>query len=174
MSGGLTIEALRFEAGRFRARLKGGQGDPEPSIHVRLRGRRIAEAMLTLREQGVWDLEVGAPAEAFSDGCVVLDFVTEGGERLAAYPVAAGAALEGDLVAEIASLRAELDLLKRAFREALAGGVIARAERPLIVAEALTKMEALLDIRERTERDALAFAPEPDADEEEPPWAIRE
>ena len=57
-----------------------------------------------------------------------------------------------------ASLRAELDQLKRAFRQTMAGGVIGRDERPMIVAEALAQVDHLLEMRDRLDMRQSAMA----------------
>ncbi len=175
MADFLRIERLRFSAGRFRAEVVAAGEGPAPEIALRLRGEVLAQAKLAPKGPGRWSLDVEAPAAAFGEGVAILEFAAEDGSRLAAYPLAAGAALEGDLVAEVASLRAELDLLKQAFREAMAGGVLTRSERPLIVAEALAEVDALLEMRDRAERAAIrAAAAAADDDEEEPLWDVRE
>ena len=64
-----------------------------------------------------WLVRFKLPAERLSDG--VQTFVIEDaetGDALAHETVVAGEVLDEDALAEIALLRAELDLLKRAFR----------------------------------------------------------
>lgn len=172
-----SLEGLRLQNGAFRAIVVGPALGAPPKITLRLRGEDIAAATLTPKGEGRWALTGALPASAYSDGVVVIEFVAvadgRDGATLAAYPLAAGAALAGDLVAEVASLRAELDHLKRAFRAAMAGGVVARDERPMIVAEALAEVDALLELRDRAER--AAARDEAAADwEDEPSWDIRE
>ncbi|MFN3262725.1 MAG: hypothetical protein ACE37J_19435 [Pikeienuella sp.] len=174
MADFLKIERLRFSAGRFRGEVIAAGEGPAPEIALRLRGEVLARGSLAPKGPGRWSLDVHAPAAAFGEGVAVLEFAAADGSRLAAYPLAAGAALEGDLVAEVASLRAELDLLKQAFREAMAGGVLTRSERPLIVAEALAEVDALLEMRDRAERSAIRAAAAAEDEEEEPLWEVRE
>lgn len=64
----------------------------------------------------------------------------------------------------MASLRAELDQLKKAFRGTLAGGVIAKDERPMILAELLTHVDNLLEARDRVRKMDVI---EPDEDEDD-------
>ncbi|SDJ70031.1 hypothetical protein [Aliiruegeria lutimaris] len=65
----------------------------------------------------VWTLSVPIPSRLISDG-VQTFLVREAsqGETLARFSIAAGEPLREDVLAELDLLRAELDLLKRAFR----------------------------------------------------------
>lgn len=66
---------------------------------------------------GAWRLEVPIPADLLNDG--VQTFIIRNradGARLGSFTVIAGTALDEDIRAEIGTLRAELDLLKRVVR----------------------------------------------------------
>lgn len=66
---------------------------------------------------GEWAVRVAIPAEALSEG--VQTFLIRdraSGETLAHFTVFTGMPVEDDLRAEVDLLRAELDMLKRAFR----------------------------------------------------------
>jgi hypothetical protein len=66
---------------------------------------------------GEWAVRVPIPVETLSDGVqtyLILDAATEA--RLAEFTVIAGTHVDDDIRAEVDLLRAELDLLKRAFR----------------------------------------------------------
>lgn len=68
-------------------------------------------------ETGKWVLRVPIPAEAISDGLqtfVITDATT--GEVLSSFAIHAGDPLAEDIRTEIGLLRAELDMLKKAFR----------------------------------------------------------
>lgn len=67
--------------------------------------------------EGKWRLSLPIPAEVLADGVqtfLVRDL--ENGEIVERFSIVTGAPLEQDLRAEIDLLRAELDMLKRAFR----------------------------------------------------------
>lgn len=69
------------------------------------------------RENGHWVVRVPIPLETLSDG--IQTFLIRDkreGEVLESFSVLAGEALGDDLRAEVNLLRAELDMLKRAFR----------------------------------------------------------
>jgi hypothetical protein len=67
--------------------------------------------------RGCWRITVPIPAAAMSDG--VQTFVVQDGQgaTFADFAIAAGDVLADDLRAEVALLRAELDMLKSAFRK---------------------------------------------------------
>ena len=168
MSDSAEISITRLRAGMFTGRLTVAGGGAAPEVALHLRGERLATATLTPSGNGAYALTAVLPAEAIGDGVAVIEFRI-GDETLARYPISAGEALATDLTAEVASLRAELDQLKKAFRETLAGGVIARDERPMILAELLTHVDNLLEARDRVRRiDA------PDSDDEDDDWHITE
>ena len=68
-------------------------------------------------EPGCWDVAIPIPAEAVADGVhtfVISDEVDDA--RLGDFTLIAGESVADDLRAEMELLRAELDMLKRAFR----------------------------------------------------------
>ncbi len=171
MSDSAQIRITRFQAGVFTGRLTIAGGGATPNVALYLRGDAIATATLEgggNDDAGDFTLTASLPISAIGDGVSVVEFRI-GDETLARYPISAGEALATDLTAEVASLRAELDQLKKAFRETLAGGVIAKDERPMILAELLTHVDNLLEVRDRTRQvDAI------DGDDEEDDWNITE
>jgi hypothetical protein len=75
------------------------------------------ETMPLTGRPGDWAVRVPIPVETLSDGVqtyLILDAATEA--RLAQFTVIAGVHVDDDIRAEVDLLRAELDLLKRAFR----------------------------------------------------------
>ena len=172
MSDSADLRITRFRAGVFTGRLTIAGGGAAPEITLALRGHIVATATLEPvgdgGGEGAYSLTAALPADAIGDEVAVIEFRL-GDETLASYPISAGEALAADLSAEVASLRAELDQLKKAFRETLAGGVIAKDERPMILAELLTHVDNLLEARDRVRRDDI-----PDGDEDEDDWHITE
>lgn len=167
MSDSAEIRITRFQAGVFTGRLTIAGGGATPEVTLYLRGEAIAAATLE-GASGDYALTAALPISAIGDGVSVVEFRI-GDEVLARYPISAGEALATDLTAEVASLRAELDQLKKAFRETLAGGVIAKDERPMILAELLTHVDNLLEVRDRVRKvDAI------DGEDEEDDWNITE
>lgn len=66
---------------------------------------------------GYWSVRIPIPTDALSDGMqTYLITETTSGEKLGSFSVLAGEPLAEDMQAEIGLLRAELDMLKRAFR----------------------------------------------------------
>jgi len=107
------LTPIRFENGLWQGHLA---AEGEPKIAVRYLGQDLEDLRLTQAEDG-WQLAIPVPAAALSDGVhsfVILDVTTS--EKLGDFTIIAGDAAADDLRAEVELLRAELDMLKRAFR----------------------------------------------------------
>ena len=93
-------------------------GDSAPDIRVLHHDRAIEGVTVSPGPNASdWGIRVPVPAYAISDG--VHSFaITDAsdGAQLGQFTLMAGDVLADDLRAEVALLRAELDLLKRAFR----------------------------------------------------------
>ena len=107
----------RIRAGIWEGLLIGQVGVPQIEVmhlEVPLKDVRVTA---DTAQPGQWAVQVPIPLHALSDGVqtfVIRDAST--GTKLAHFTVIAGAALEDDIRSELDLLRAELDLLKRAFR----------------------------------------------------------
>lgn len=67
--------------------------------------------------EGQWAVRIPIPVEMIGDGAqTFLIFDMASGEALDSFTIIAGDAVGDDIRAEVALLRAELDMLKRAFR----------------------------------------------------------
>ncbi len=115
----LTLTKTRLFEGVWEGALKTAEASAsKPQVHVTYLGEAIADVAIDQTEEaGLWRLRFPIPKESLSDGVqtvVITDASTD--ERLDTVSFIAGEALAGDLRAEIDLLRAELDMLKRAFR----------------------------------------------------------
>lgn len=115
---GVTLEGARIAAGRWEAELVApGLADP-PAIEVWHRDTRLDGVSLGAPSgSGRWPVTVPIPSELLSDGVqtfLVREAAT--GLTLGHFTIVTGAPLEDDIRAEIELLRAELDMLKKAFR----------------------------------------------------------
>jgi hypothetical protein len=103
-TGELTVRA----DGNYQPELEVTHLDePVPGVEVaQVAGRRDA-----------WSLRIPIPAAALSEGIQTI-LIRDGrtGARLGSFAVLTGAPVEDDIRAEVDLLRAELDMLKRAFR----------------------------------------------------------
>ena len=89
-------------------------------------GERLAEARVTADAQGGWRVGAAIPAERLSDGAQSFLLVEDqgaegeppqpGARHLGNLTLVAGALLTGDLHAELALMRSELELLKQELR----------------------------------------------------------
>lgn len=116
----LTLTRMRLAEGVWEG-LLAGRGETPPRLRIRHADAVVGEAETVAAGEGGgsarWLVRFRLPAERLSDG--VQTFVIENaetGDALAHETVIAGDVLEDDLRAEVALLRAELDMLKRAFR----------------------------------------------------------
>ena len=116
----LNVTRTRMKEGVWEAVLrrdKEGEHADLPRVEVTLDNIVVAGVEVIPDQNGAYVLRVPVPREAISDGIqtfLVKDAVS--GEKLESFAVVAGEAVEEDIRAEIGLLRAELDMLKRAFR----------------------------------------------------------
>ena len=93
-------------------------GSGVPQIKVTHLGKDVPDVTVSeTKSGGVWVLDVPIPMSAISDGVQVF-VITDSldGETLGQFTLIAGEALGDDIRGEVELLRAELDMLKRAFR----------------------------------------------------------
>jgi hypothetical protein len=111
----LTLAGSRITAGRWIGLLLGEAASP-PAVEIVHRERPL-DGVSVEGADGRWTVSVRIPDEAISDG-VQTFLVRQGGtgDELGAFTLVAGSPLEADIRAEVDLLRAELDLLKKAFR----------------------------------------------------------
>lgn len=115
----LTLTKTRFVEGVWEGVLQDrAPGAGDPAIRVLLGDRPIEGVGLTEGgAPGVWKLRFPVPVGLLGEGCHSFLFTDAGdGDVLASFSILAGEMLGDDLRAEVDLLRAELDMLKRAFR----------------------------------------------------------
>ncbi|MEZ5753792.1 MAG: hypothetical protein R3D90_03130 [Paracoccaceae bacterium] len=115
------MDAVKLTQTRIRAGVWEGvlSGSASPALEVRYLEAEVPGLTVTAipDRPGEWAVRVPVPVEALSEG--VQTFLIRDkalGETLAHFTIITGVAMEDDLRAEVALLRAELDMLKRAFR----------------------------------------------------------
>ncbi len=107
----------RVQAGVWRGLLQ-AKGTIRP-VRVAHQGQDLPDVSIApVPEQGpdLWQVHVPIPAALLSDGVQSFLVLGDGDTVLARFTLIVGVPAEQDLIAEVALLRAELDLLKRAFR----------------------------------------------------------
>lgn len=119
----MTLHRMRLSEGVWEGMLSvPGDTSAPPELRIRHQDDLVGEPE-TLETKGGgkgqarWLVRFRLPVERLSDG--VQTFVIEDaetGDALAHETVIAGEVLDDDIRAEVSLLRAELDLLKRAFR----------------------------------------------------------
>ena len=116
----MTLTKTRIRAGVWEGLLTSHTERPSPpDIEVRHLELPLDGVTVTLAHgmTKTWAVRVPIPVDVLSDGVqTFLIHARPGGEKLESFTIITGAALEDDIRAEIDLLRAELDMLKRAFR----------------------------------------------------------
>lgn len=123
----ITLHPGRLRAGIWEAVLS---ADAPPGVEALHQGCHLPglTVVALAGRPGDWLLRLPLPPERLDDG--VQTFILrdrDGGQTLGHFTIVSGMPLEADLRAEIDLLRAELDLLKRAFRRHVRDGA---AEAP--------------------------------------------
>lgn len=111
----LTLTRMRLAEGVWEGLLS-PRAKSAPRLLLRHRNELVGEPETVEADEG-WLVRFRLPVDRLSDG--VQTFVIEDantGDALAHETVFAGEILDDDIRAEVSLLRAELDLLKRAFR----------------------------------------------------------
>ena len=122
----LRIEPTRFAEGIWRALLSQPSDlkAPPPKIEVLLQRSPIRGVRVDpLNKENCYKLSVPIPAKAVGFGTYMPMFVEQGSSKVLSRMLLSGGDLNGeDLRAEMAELRAEIDLLKRLFRASRKSG----------------------------------------------------
>jgi hypothetical protein len=114
-----TLTKTRLLAGVWEGELTTARADDPPELAVTHLERPLEAVSLTGIEgrAGAWLVRIGVPPELLSDGVqTVVISEARSGTRLGDFTIVAGEVLDDDIRAEVSLLRAELDLLKKAFR----------------------------------------------------------
>ncbi len=109
----LIRSALREGTWRGEFQLEG----EAPPLELRHMDQKVSDLTPEEAGEGRLTLAVPIPVERLGDGVqtfVIAD--SDSGERIADFTLIAGTLADDDLRAEVELLRAELDMLKRAFR----------------------------------------------------------
>ncbi len=112
------LTTVRLENGIWEAHVS---CEDEPQVEIRHLDAVLDGIEKTKTKEG-WNLRVTVPVSVLSEGVhclVVSDLVS--GQQLGSMTIIAGEPAADDLRAEVELLRAELDLLKRAFRNHCVG-----------------------------------------------------
>ena len=110
-----TLAQSQIRAGRWTGSLIGA-GTAQPQVEVTHLQKPLPGVEVTGAD-GHWSVSVVLPAEILSDGVqTLLVRETATDTELGHFSIVAGVTTDEDIRAEISLLRAELDMLKKAFR----------------------------------------------------------
>lgn len=113
----LILLRSMIREGRWLGEVQSDPADSTPEIEISHLDRPLEGVGVASLRPGHWQVSVAIPAVLLSDGVqsfVVRDRVE--GVTIGHFTIVTGVVLEDDIRAEIDLLRAELDMLKRAFR----------------------------------------------------------
>lgn len=114
----LVLTKTQLRQGIWEGLLTGATSEAPPKLSVTHQGTPVPDVSVNALEVGTgYGVRIPIPTEAISDGMqtlLVTDAATQ--TQLASITLMAGEALGDDLRVEVDLLRAELDMLKRAFR----------------------------------------------------------
>lgn len=112
-----TLVKNRLHAGVWEGTLT-GPADTSPVLVMRHDDEIIPGLTMDFSSDGVWAVRAPVPADRISDDVQTFVIVDEGSDTiLNSFTVFAGDQMNDAMQVEIDLLRAELDLLKRAFRK---------------------------------------------------------
>ena len=110
----LTLTKAHMIAGVWEGVLEGA-GDTPPALQVTHMNEVLDPPALSA-DGDVWRVRVTVPPDRISDGVQTFVVATSDGTVLESFAVVVGEPLGHDIRAEVDLLRAELDMLKTAFR----------------------------------------------------------
>jgi hypothetical protein len=112
----MTLTRTRLIAGVWEGVLT-APADSRPRLVATHQGQALEHLELASGPPGEWSVRIAIPASAITEGVqTILITDAQSGTLLDHFTLVAGEALAHDLRAEVSLLRAELDLLKQAFR----------------------------------------------------------
>lgn len=114
----LVLTKTKMRQGVWEGLLTGAESGETPKLDVTHEGTQVTDVTVTALDDGSGHaVAIPIPTEAISDGMqTVLIADADSDEKLGAITLMAGEALGDDMRVEVDLLRAELDMLKRAFR----------------------------------------------------------
>ncbi|MEE9426752.1 MAG: hypothetical protein V3V25_01270 [Paracoccaceae bacterium] len=114
----LEATKTRFFAGSWEGVITGTENGNTPAIEVSHLGKAVEFSIINQENNPeIWVLKIPVPPELLSDGVqVFLINNKDNGKKLTSFTIVTGEPLDDDIRAESELLRAELDMLKRAFR----------------------------------------------------------
>ena len=114
----MQLYKIDFSNGIWRGLLTVVQGNASPTLRVELNGVLVEDTTIADGpSECEWIINIPIPRHAIGDGVYTFTiFIDNDAVPIASFCMTAGRAMEYDLQAEVALLREELEILKRAFR----------------------------------------------------------
>ncbi len=115
---GYSVTKTRIHSGHWEGVITASRPeDKAPEIEVTHLDTALDGVNIAADGPSRWNLRIRIPSEVLADGVQVFVIADKtSGEKLDSFTLVTGEPLEDDIRAEVELLRAELDMLKRAFR----------------------------------------------------------
>ena len=118
--GDFLLTKTRIQAGVYEGLLESlGSKTDIPRLEMHHLGALVGtvQVVADTTKDGVWAVSVDIPASLLTDGVQAFSIIeSTSKDTLDSFTILTGEPLEDDIRAEVALLRAELDMLKKAFR----------------------------------------------------------
>lgn len=117
----VTLVPVRFHAGHWEGELHRADDSvtEAPDLIALHQGEEVAGLHVVAKpgDSGIWTVRFAVPMHLLHDGLQTFLFcMRDGGEKLGDCVILTGSPLSEDIRAEVALLRAELELMKRVLR----------------------------------------------------------
>ena len=113
----MTVTKTRLAHGQWEGMITDVPEGIRPGIAVRVRDTALEDVTITQVDDTQWRLSFAIPAAVINDGIQTITIVEQKtGDVLNSAAIIAGETADETMLAEIDLLKAELELLKRAFR----------------------------------------------------------
>lgn len=147
------LEDLSLDQGRFSGSLVlNARAEDLPALELLVDGVRAGEAMVVRSGETTFAVSADLPVEVLADGISTVHFRIMGQPHpLARYVLRAGAAIDGDVLAELSDIRAEVDALKHAFMLDARDEKIRKVDRHMLVAEVAERVLAASEMAQGPE-----------------------
>ncbi len=116
----LNLEETQIRECHWEGILTGDTDENPPKLIVICGDKHIGDPQVKAIENGAWSVQFAIPPENINGGTQTFFIGRPEEEPLFSFTIGAGETPDGQLQAEVALLRAELDMLKRAFRRQFA------------------------------------------------------
>ncbi|MEM7744515.1 MAG: hypothetical protein AAF409_12475 [Pseudomonadota bacterium] len=135
----MRLDGLTLTHGMLEGQLTVAEGAPTPMVDLTVDGTTVSQADVQPTAPGAFLMRAPVPEAALDEGVSTVVFQDRATRVvLGRYVFRSGGPVDGDVVAELDALAAEVAALKRAFMSDAADRKLRAADKPLIIEEVVT------------------------------------